>query len=66
MDREREGDGERIGVRGIADGRQNKTREPTCSAAKYSFPYTVNGHSNISQKKFLKNLRQTYGRARKQ
>lgn len=37
---------------------QNQTKKPTCNAAKYSFPYTANGHSNISQKKFSKNLRQ--------
>lgn len=56
--------GERIGVRGVAGGRK-KPKGPTCNAAKYSFPYTANGHSNKSQKKFTKNLRQQMAERRR-
>ena len=57
--------GERIGVRGVAEGRKKKPKGPTCNAAKCSFPYMANGHSNKSQKKFTKNLRQHMAEQRK-
>lgn len=48
---DRRGDGKRIGVRGRADGRPNKTRKPSVHAVwlKHSFYLkTANGHNNIS------------------
>lgn len=36
--RKKERQTERIGFRGIADGKQNKTRKLTCNAGKHSFP----------------------------